>query len=344
MRSCHLFLFLLVLLPGMWADPEAEPQVLQLLHTGVFTIGSADISMVTLLEDVAILALEPGNWSIHFHWPWASQATAEGDAEKIKSHLKFFLRNFIQYVHKTAQQVQLEYPFVIQIRAGCVLHPNKTRQGFIDVGEGGRDLIAFNMERQHWEPQRPSPLAELTSYGLTSKKAVTVLLVQLLSIFCPSYMLTLRNYGRADLERQEPPLATVFARMPSPAQLLLVCRVTGFYPRSISVAWLRDGQEVSPSPALNTSAILPNADLTYQLRSVLAVFPHDGHSYACRVHHRSLGTRSLLIPWENLSTAPTVSIIITVLLLVVIAFAGLVWWWKRRKGAEATWETQEFTI
>ncbi|NXK75092.1 CD1A protein, partial [Amazona guildingii] len=270
---------------------------LQLLHTGVFTISSADISMVTLLEDVAILALEPSNWSIHFHWPWASQATAEGDAEKIKSHLKFFLRNFIQYVHKTAQQVQLEYPFVIQIRAGCVLHPNKTRQGFVDVGEGGRDLIAFNMERQHWEPQRPSPLAELTSYGLTSKKAVTVLLVQLLSIFCPSYMLTLRNYGRADLERQEPPLATVFARMPSPAQLLLVCRVTGFYPRSISVAWLRDGQEVSPSPALNTSAILPNADLTYQLRSVLAVFPHDGHSYACRVRHRSLGTRSLLIPW-----------------------------------------------
>lgn len=95
----------------------------------------------------------------------------------------------------------------------------------------------------------------------------------------------------------EPPLATVFARTPSPAQLLLVCRVTGFYPRPISVAWLRDGQEVPPGPALNTSPILPNADLTYQLRSVLAVFPRDGHSYACRVRHRSLGTRSLLIPW-----------------------------------------------
>ncbi|XP_065543481.1 T-cell surface glycoprotein CD1b-3-like isoform X3 [Lathamus discolor] len=297
MPSCHLFLFLLLLLPGMRADPEAEPLFLQLLHTSVFTISSLDISMVTLLEDVAVLALDPGNWSIHFHWPWASQATAEGDAEKIKSHLKFFLHSFIQYVHKTAQQAQLDYPFVIQIRAGCVLHPNKTRRGFMDVGEGGRDLIAFNMERQHWETQRLSPLAELTSYSLNSKKAITVLLVHLLSIFCPSYMLTLCNYGRADLERQEPPLATVFARTPSPAQLLLVCRVTGFYPRSISVAWLRDGQEVPAGPALNTSAILPNADLTYQLRSILAVLPHDGHSYACRVRHRSLGTRSLLIPW-----------------------------------------------
>ena len=92
-------------------------------------------------------------------------------------------------------------------------------------------------------------------------------------------------------------MATVFARSPSPTQLLLVCRVTGFYPRPISVAWLRDGQEVPPGPALNTTAILPNADLTYQLRSVLAVAPRDGHSYACRVRHCSLGTRSLLIPW-----------------------------------------------
>lgn len=92
-------------------------------------------------------------------------------------------------------------------------------------------------------------------------------------------------------------MATVFARAPSPAQLLLVCHVTGFYPRPISVAWLRDGQEVLPGPALTTGAILPNSDLTYQLRIVLAVSPGDGHSYTCRIRHRSLGTRSLLIPW-----------------------------------------------
>uniref|UniRef100_A0A8C8BCX7 Ig-like domain-containing protein n=1 Tax=Otus sunia TaxID=257818 RepID=A0A8C8BCX7_9STRI len=100
------------------------------------------------------------------------------------------------------------------------------------------------------------------------------------------------------LRGQELPVATVFARTPRPDQLLLICHVTGFYPRPISVAWLQDGQEVPPGPALNTSAILPNADLTYQLRITLAVAPHDGHSYACRVRHRSLGTRSLLIPTQ----------------------------------------------
>ncbi|NWW99846.1 CD1D protein, partial [Caloenas nicobarica] len=270
----------------------------QLLQTGLFAnVSSAELSGMALLGDVPLLELDPANWSIHFHWPWARQAAAEGDMEKILPHYKHFLRNMVRYVHEIARLVKLDYPLVIQMRGGCVLHPNRTSWGFFDVGEGGRDLTVFKVERQAWEPKQPSRLAELVSESLTSKKAVTGLLEHLLSISCPSQILDLCRYGKAALERQELPVATVFARTPSPAQLLLVCRVTGFYPRSISVAWLRDGQEVPPGPAINTSAILPNADLTYQLRSVLAVAPRDGHSYACRVRHRSLGTRSLLIPW-----------------------------------------------
>ncbi|XP_014817201.1 PREDICTED: antigen-presenting glycoprotein CD1d-like isoform X3 [Calidris pugnax] len=347
MQSPHLllFLFLPLLLPGMWADLEADMQVFQMLQTILFTnVSSAEVSGVVLLGDVPIYALDPANWSIHFHWPWSRQAASEGDAEKIKSHLKIYLRSMVRYVHEVAQQEKLDYPLVVQIHAGCVLYPNRTSWGFLDIGEGGRDLIAFEVERQRWEPRQPSTLAEQVSKSINRKKAITALLEHLLSNSCQSHILTLCRYGRADLERQVLPVATVFARTPRPDQLLLVCHVTGFYPRPISVSWLRDGQEVPPGPALNTSAILPNADLTYQLRSVLAVAPHDGHSYACRVRHRSLGTHSLLIPWENRSAAPTVSITIAVLLLVATASAGGFWWWKRRKGDEATWETQDFII
>ncbi|XP_074952730.1 T-cell surface glycoprotein CD1b-3-like isoform X2 [Phalacrocorax aristotelis] len=337
-----LFLFLPLFLPGMWADLD-EPQVFQLLQTSLFAnVSSAEVSGMTFLGDVPIFALDPANWSINFYWLWAHQATSEGDAEKIKAQYKFFLRNMVRYVHKMAQQAQMDYPLVVQIRAGCVLYPNRTSWGFMDVGEDGRDLTAFKMELRHWEPLQQSRLAQLVSESLTSKKAITGLLEHLLLISCQSFILTLCRYGRSDLERQEAPGATVFARTPRPDQLLLVCRVTGFYPRPISVAWLRDGQEVPPGPALNTSTILPNADLTYQFRSILAVAPGDGHSYACRVSHRSLGTRSLLIPWENSSTAPTVSIAIAVLFLAAAASAGGLWWWKHRKGDEAIWETQEF--
>ncbi|NXV78957.1 CD1D protein, partial [Atlantisia rogersi] len=271
--------------------------VFQVLQTSLFTSAtSATVSGVVLLGDVPIFALDPANLTVQFHWPWARQAADEGDLEKIKSHSKLFLRNMIRYVHELVEQAQWDYPFVVQMRAGCVLHPNRTSWGFIDVGENGRDFLAFDMERQRWEPQQQSPVADMVSKSLMSKRSVTELLEHILSISCKNSILTLCKYGRATLERQEMPVATVFARTSRPDQLLLVCRVTGFYPRPISVAWLRDGQEVPPGPALNTSAILPNADLTYQLRSILAVAPRDGHSYACRVRHRSLGTRSLLIP------------------------------------------------
>ncbi|NXY20371.1 CD1A protein, partial [Atrichornis clamosus] len=309
-----------------------EPQVIQYLLTSLFAnISSAEVSCVVVLGDTPILALDPADWSIHFHWPWARQAAAESDGEEMMSQYKIALRNMIRFVHDTVWQAKQDYPLVVQIRAGCVLYPNRTSWGFLDVGKGGRDLIAFEVDKQRWEIRQPSQLAELVSKSLNRQKSVTVLLESIFSIWiCQSNILTLNRYGRATLERQELPVATVFARTPSLDQLLLVCHVTGFYPRPISVAWLQDGREVPLGPALNTSTILPNADLTYQLRSVLAVAPHDGHSYTCRVHHRSLGTRSLLIPWENRSAAPTISITTAVLLLVATASAGGFWWWKCR--------------
>ncbi|XP_051483533.1 T-cell surface glycoprotein CD1b-3-like [Apus apus] len=346
MRPPHLSLFLPLFLPRIWAEPEAEPQVFQLLLTSLFAnISSTEVSGLALLGDVPLFALEPTDWSLRFHWPWARQATDEGDAERIKSHTKVLLRNLVRYVHVMIQKTQLDYPLVIQIRAGCVLHPNRTVWSFMDVGEGGRDLTAFEVDRQRWEPRQPSQVAELVSRSLTSMRSVSLFLGHLLSSSCRDHVLTLCRYGRADLERQAPPAATLSARALSPAQLLLLCRVTGFYPRPLSLAWLRDGQEVPPGPALSTSTALPNADLTYQLRSTLAVPAGDGHSYACRVRHRSLGTRSLLLPWGSHRAAPAVGIAVAVLLLVASASAGgLWWWWKSRKGEGNTQQTQELII
>ncbi|XP_008936814.1 PREDICTED: antigen-presenting glycoprotein CD1d-like, partial [Merops nubicus] len=231
MQPPHLLLFLLLvplLLPGMWADP-GEPQVFQLLQTSLIAnISYAELFGVGLLGDVPTFALDPDNWTIHFHWPWAQQAMDEGDAGKIMSQYKISLRNMIRYVHEMGHKAQLDYPLVVQIRAGCALHPNRTSWGFMYVGEDGRDLTDFEVERRRWKPSQPSLVAELVSQSLNSQKPITGVLEHLLSISCQSHILTLCKYGKAALERQEPPVATILSRTPSPARLLLVCRVTGF--------------------------------------------------------------------------------------------------------------------
>uniref|UniRef100_A0A8D2PM21 Ig-like domain-containing protein n=1 Tax=Zosterops lateralis melanops TaxID=1220523 RepID=A0A8D2PM21_ZOSLA len=267
----------------------AELQVIQYLLTGLFAnISSAEVSCVTLVGDIPILTVHPAHWSIRFHWPWVSQAAAEGDGEKIMCQYKITVCNIIRFVNDIVQQTEEHYPLVTQFRAGCVLYPNTTSQGFLNIGWDDRELVAFKIDKQCWEAQQISQVAELVSKSLNKDKSVRVLLEHLLSVWiCQSSFLVLKTdacgHGLCAQPQARPAAACL------PRHRLL--------PHPISVAWLRDGQEVPPGPALNTSPILPNADLTYQLRSVLAVAPCDGHSYVCRVHHQSLGTRSLLIPW-----------------------------------------------
>ncbi|XP_040398741.1 T-cell surface glycoprotein CD1b-3-like [Cygnus olor] len=386
MRPHRLLFLLLLLFRRTWAEPEApsplpaESQLFQLLQTFLLpSANSTEVAGVAMLADMIIYVLDPDTWNLHICYPWVHQAIAEGDTAKLMSSFKLGERNVIRFMHEMVQQVQAEYPVVFQLRAGCELHPNGTSRAFAKIGEGGRDLVEYEVGRGYWALQQSTLLAKLVGQSLNGMMAVTEMVEHLLYKSCPSHLRALCRHGRADLERQgengvaparphqciphagakwcpcwaplgphsrpvEPPTATVFARMAGPAQLLLVCRITGFYPRPISVAWLRDGHEVPPGPALNTSADLPNANLTYQVYSILTVAPRDGHSYACRVRHRSLGTRSLLIPWENPTVTPTVIIVIVVLVLAVATAIGAAWWWRYRKGAVSGQDPQESLI
>ncbi|NXG44076.1 CD1B1 protein, partial [Psilopogon haemacephalus] len=273
---------------------------LRVLRTSTFQNSSlVDMEWLGLLEDIELGSVDKHTWTIHFYQPWVYQALPRSDWHTLENMIKVYLQQFNKVVHEGAMQKDVPYPFVIQAMAGCKIYPNRTSQAFVSVAYNGLDFLSFDMDNDTWLLSQDSSLAQYVLSTLQNYTAFNKVVSVLFKDTCVDDLEVLVSYGKEALERQEPPVATVFALTPSPAQLLLVCRVTGFYPRPISVAWLRDGQEVPPGPALSTSSILPNADLTYQLRSILALSPRDGHSYACRVRHRSLGTRSLLVPWGN---------------------------------------------
>uniref|UniRef100_A0A8C3XI51 Ig-like domain-containing protein n=1 Tax=Cyanoderma ruficeps TaxID=181631 RepID=A0A8C3XI51_9PASS len=323
---CLLSLFLyLLLLSGTWANLEVpSPSCQPLFHAGTFTIrllqtttfqntSFVDTEGLGLLEDIELGSLDKHTWSIHFCQPWVRSALPREGNCSASCNLCLLSAP--------------PDPFVAQCMAGCVLYPNRTSQAFAYVGYNGQDFLTFDTKNATWTLSQNTTLSRYVQSFLQNYTAFSEMVEMIFNDTCVDEMEMLLHYGRAALERQELPVATVFARTPSPDQLLLVCHVTGFYPRPISVAWLRDGQEVPPGPALNTSPILPNADLTYQLRSVLAVAPRDGHSYVCRVRHQSLGTRSLLIPWEVvLITGLTAGL----LAAVAIAAMLVLWVWRQR--------------
>ncbi|CAM5159368.1 unnamed protein product [Eretmochelys imbricata] len=197
-------------------------------------------------------------------------------------------------------------PLVTQGSVGCELHPNGTSRGFDDAGVNGEDFVSFDADAGSWLTWRGDKLALYARDLLNRDKGPASKIQFLLRTWAPS------------------PAGT-------PAPLLLVCRVTGFYPRPVRVAWLQDGEEVGPGGRLSSSGILPNVDLTYQLRSSLAVEPGDGHSYACRVEHSSLGGQSLLIPWgHSRGWGPGLAVGIALGVVAVAAVAVALWRSRRR--------------
>ncbi|XP_032054405.1 antigen-presenting glycoprotein CD1d-like [Aythya fuligula] len=273
-------------------------QKLHLFHSCTFyNSNSVELSGWATLEDIVFAALQNYTREIIYLQPWVFSALPADEWENLQNMFRIYLYNYILILQNKARLYQIPYPFVFQCRMGCELHPNGSSTKFYHLAYNAHNFLSFDVDSSHWKRWQESELAVNVERELNSYIGFCATLQYLLNITCIDHMKRFIEYGRAALERQEPPVATVFAHKRDPAQLLLVCRVTGFYPRPISVAWLRDGQEVPPGPGLNTSTILPNADLTYQLRSTLVVAPGDGHTYACRVRHCSLGTRSLLIPW-----------------------------------------------
>ncbi|XP_037243077.1 antigen-presenting glycoprotein CD1d-like [Falco rusticolus] len=326
-----LLLLYLLLLSGTWADLEGTFTV-RLLQTSTFQNTSfVDTEGLGFLEDIELGSLDKHTWAIRFYQPWVRPALRRSDWDTIQNMIKIYLQRFSHLINEGAMQKDVPYPFVAQCMAGCKLYPNRTSQAFTYVGYNGQDFLSFNTDNGTWVLSQDTDLSRYVLAILQNYTAFSELLEVFFNDTCVDDMEMLVQYGKAALERQVPPVAVVFARTPSPAQLLLVCRVTGFYPRPISVAWLRDGQEVPPGPALNTSAILPNADLTYQLRSILAVTPHDGHSYACRVRHSSLGSRSLLIPWGNSQVVLIAGLGAGLLAALAVAVITVLWVRRCRK-------------
>ncbi|KAM7133953.1 antigen-presenting glycoprotein CD1d-like [Macrochelys suwanniensis] len=333
----------LLLLPWAWRALAASSAVrpasvtLRLLQIDVFhNASSTDTELKALLGDLETHSMNCSTCNIRFLQPWARQGLNPKEWQDLELLLHRYLFNFNRTVNRIAQRQGMDYPFVTQGSLGCELHPNGTSRGFYDAAGNGEDLVSFDEDAGKWVARREDKPALYTRDLLNQDKGTTSTIQFLLRTTCVNQIKSFVQHGNESLERQERPVAVVFARAPppagTPALFLLVCRVTGFYPRPVRVAWLQDGEEVAPGWRLNSSGILPNADLTYQLRSSLAVGPGAGHSYACRVEHSSLGGQSLLIPWEQSRPwGPGLAVGIT-LGAVAVAAVAVVLWRSRRRG------------
>uniref|UniRef100_A0A8C7EW83 Ig-like domain-containing protein n=1 Tax=Neovison vison TaxID=452646 RepID=A0A8C7EW83_NEOVI len=110
---------------------------------------------------------------------------------------------------------------------------------------------------------------------------------------------------------------------PGPGRLLLVCHISGFYPKPVWVMWMRGEQE---QQGTQRGDVLPHVDGTWYLQVSLDVKAREAAGLSCLVRHSSLGGQDIILYWEK---PHSMGLVFLVVIVPLVLLAGLtLWLWK----------------
>ncbi|XP_069336480.1 antigen-presenting glycoprotein CD1d-like isoform X1 [Eulemur rufifrons] len=333
MRS--LLLLPLWALLRVWGSPEV-PQ--RHFPFRCLQISSFANSSWTRTDGLAWLGeLQTHTWSndsdtIRFLKPWSRGKFSDQQWDMLQHTFRVYRTSFTRDIQEFVKMLRLAYPIELQLSAGCEVHPGNTSTNFFHVAHEGKDILSF--QGTSWEPAPEAPVWINVAVGVLNHDQGTRETVQwLLNDTCPQLVTGLLEAGKSELEKQVKPEAWLSSGpSPGPGRLLLVCHVSGFYPKPVWVRWMRGEQE---QPGTQHSDLLPNADWTWYLQATLDVAAGEAAGLSCRVKHSSLEGQDIILHWAGGSHASLGLIILAVLVCLVSLLAlivGLRLWLKRHRS------------
>ncbi|XP_077934610.1 T-cell surface glycoprotein CD1a-like isoform X2 [Halichoerus grypus] len=292
---------LVVLLPrGDSEDAFQEPISFRILLTTSFYNRSWTQKQGSAwLDEIQTHAWDSKTGAFIYLQPWSKGNFSKKELLEVQElFYTYSIRSPLIY-HNHVSQWQLEYPFQVQLVLGCDSHFGEASVGFMRIAYQGSDLYLVFDEIVH----------------------------KLLSDSCPRFLLGLLDAGKAYLQRQMRPEAWLSTGpSPGPGRLLLVCHVSGFYPKPVWVMWMWGEQE---QQGTQRGDLLPHADGTWYLQVSLDVKSREAAGLSCRVRHSSLGGQDMVLYWEQPHSMGLVFLAVTVLLVLLAGLA--LWLWKRWK-------------
>ncbi|XP_053514809.1 T-cell surface glycoprotein CD1a-like [Artibeus jamaicensis] len=257
--------------------------------------------------------------------PWSNGNFSKKEMTEIEELIQGAHNELLHVLQNHAREWMIEYPFEVQCTIGCELHSGKVKLHFWQLAYQGSEILSF--QNSSWVPSlqggtRAQKMCKVFNKLIVFNKGTQ----WRISNTCPRFLLGLLDAGKADLQRKVKPEAWLSTGpSPGPHHLLLVCHVSGFYPKPISITWMRGGQ---PQQASQQSDILPNADGTWYLRSYLDVEATKTSGLSCRVTHSSLEGQDIILYLDRPKSKGL--IILAVMVPLVLLLTGLAFWLKKR--------------
>ncbi|KAM4536367.1 H-2 class II histocompatibility antigen, E-S beta chain-like isoform 1-T1 [Odontesthes bonariensis] len=137
------------------------------------------------------------------------------------------------------------------------------------------------------------------------------------------------------LPKSVKPTVRLYSTAPSAGRhaAMLLCRVYDFYPKTIKVSWLRDGQEVTSD--VTSTEEMEDGDWYYQIQSHLEYTPRSGEKISCKVEHASL-QEPLITDWDPSmpdSERNKIAIGASGLILgLILSLAGFIYYKRKARG------------
>uniref|UniRef100_A0A493TJ94 Ig-like domain-containing protein n=1 Tax=Anas platyrhynchos platyrhynchos TaxID=8840 RepID=A0A493TJ94_ANAPP len=214
----------------------------------------------------------------------------------------------------------------LQRMYGCDLLEDGSIRGFDQRGYDGKDFLTFDKDTLTYTAADAA--AQITKRKWEEDGSDSAQTKYYLENTCIEWLRKYVSYGKDVLERTERPKVRV-SGMEANKILTLSCRAHGFYPRPISISWLKDG--VVQEEETQRGSTVPNSDGTYHVWATIDVLPGDSDKYQCRVEHASLPQPGLF-SWEPQSNLiPIVAGVSVAVVAVIAALAGFAVW-KSKQG------------
>ncbi|XP_069738081.1 class I histocompatibility antigen, F10 alpha chain-like isoform X1 [Phaenicophaeus curvirostris] len=219
----------------------------------------------------------------------------------------------------------------VQRMHGCDLLENNGTKGYLQFAYDGKDFISWDMDSMTFIAADAGAVATKINWEKDGMEAER--LKNYMENMCIPALKVYVSYGQSVLERKEPPTVRVSGKKAGEF-LTLRCRVYGFYPRGISVSWLRDNDPRDQDTT--RSGIVPNSDGTFYTAASIVIRPEEKAKYRCRVEHPSLAQPGLYA-WDESAErgADNVLLIVgaVVAAVLLVGVAGIAFW-KLQSGKQ----------